>query len=36
MAVSIHLVPPADHPVPPRGLAGPLPVRHPQLALLVP
>lgn len=29
MAVSIHPVPPADHLVPPRGLAGPLPVRHP-------
>lgn len=31
MAVSIHPVPPADHLVLPRGLAGPLPVRHPTL-----
>lgn len=31
MAVSIHPVPPADHLVPRRGLAGPLPVRQPTL-----
>lgn len=28
-AVSIHPAPPADRPVPPRGLAGLLPLRHP-------
>ncbi len=36
MAVSIHPAPPADHLVPPRGLAGPLPVRLPQPAPLPP
>lgn len=36
MAVSIHPAPPADRLAPPRGLAGPLPVRRPQLAPLVP
>lgn len=36
MAVSIHPAPPADHLVPPHGLAGPLPVRHPQPAPLPP
>lgn len=30
MAVSIHLVLPADLVMSPRGLAGPLPARHPQ------
>lgn len=36
MAVSIHPAPPADHLVPPHGLAGPPPVRHPQPAPLPP
>lgn len=36
MAVSIRPVPPADHLVPPRGLAALLPVHHPHLAPLFP
>lgn len=35
-AISIHPAPPADHLLPPHGFAGPLPVRHPQPALLLP
>lgn len=36
MAVSIHLVLPADLVMSPRGLAGPLPARRPQPAPLDP